>query len=161
VRLEASDPHGMPHPRYQGKVCTVLSRRGRSFEIEFYDGGKRKVLLANPVHLLPAGGPMTEAISLTAVKDLLTEAAQKRTLSREAQLALQHAEASVKLTREDTEKLLGELKELPWVDPLFALKVADLLPQFPEEVRLLASKDRTVLDEEQIKSLLELTAKYR
>jgi large subunit ribosomal protein L21e len=57
VRLEASDPHGMPHPRYQGKVCTVVSRRGRSFEIEFYDGGKRKVLLANPVHLLPADRP--------------------------------------------------------------------------------------------------------
>jgi DNA-directed RNA polymerase subunit F len=104
---------------------------------------------------------MTEAISLAAVKDLLTEAAQRRTLSREAQLALQHAEATVKLTRADTEKLLGELKELPWVDALLALKIADLLPQFPEEVRLLASKDRTVLDEEQIKSLLELTAKYR
>ncbi len=104
---------------------------------------------------------MTEAIPLAVVKDLLTETSQKRTLSREAQLALQHAEASVKLSREDTEKLLGELKELPWVDPLFALKIADLLPEFPEEVRLLASKDRTVLDEEQIKSLLELTAKYR
>jgi len=24
VRLEASDPHGQPHPRYQGRVVTVL-----------------------------------------------------------------------------------------------------------------------------------------
>lgn len=56
VRLEPSDPHGMPHPRYQGKVCTVIGRRGRSFEVEFLDGGKRKVLISNPVHLVPLGG---------------------------------------------------------------------------------------------------------
>ena len=54
VRLEASDPHGMPHPRYQGKVCTVVRPVGRSYQIEFLDGGKRKVLIAHPIHLAPA-----------------------------------------------------------------------------------------------------------
>ena len=55
VRLEASDPHGMPHPRYQGRVCTVLKKVGRSYQVEFLDGGKRKVLIAHPIHLTPAG----------------------------------------------------------------------------------------------------------
>jgi large subunit ribosomal protein L21e len=54
VRLEASDPHGMPHPRYQGRVCVVLGRRGRAYVISFLDGGKPKELIANPVHLQPA-----------------------------------------------------------------------------------------------------------
>jgi len=54
VVLEASDPHGQPHPRYQGRTCTVLEKVGRSYRIEFYDGGKRKELLAHPVHLTPA-----------------------------------------------------------------------------------------------------------
>ncbi len=40
VRLEASDPHGQPHPRYQGRTCV--------------DGGKAKELIATPVHLIPA-----------------------------------------------------------------------------------------------------------
>lgn len=57
VRLWPSDPHGMPHPRYQGKVCTVVARRGRSYEIEFLDGNKRKVLISNPVHLVPMESP--------------------------------------------------------------------------------------------------------
>jgi large subunit ribosomal protein L21e len=57
VRLEASDPHGMPHPRYQGRVCTVLRPVGRSYEIEFLDGGKRKVLVAHPIHLVRANRP--------------------------------------------------------------------------------------------------------
>jgi large subunit ribosomal protein L21e len=54
VRLEASDPHGMPHPRYQGRTCTVLRRVGRSYLVEFLDGRKRKQLVAAPIHLLPA-----------------------------------------------------------------------------------------------------------
>ena len=54
VRLEASDPHGMPHPRYQGRVCVVLGRRGRAYVLSFLDGGKPKELIANPIHLIPA-----------------------------------------------------------------------------------------------------------
>jgi len=62
VVLEPSDPHGQPHPRYQGRTCVVLEKVGRSYRIEFYDGGKRKELIAAPVHLLPASpAPGAEA----------------------------------------------------------------------------------------------------
>jgi large subunit ribosomal protein L21e len=54
IRLEASDPHGMPHPRYQGRTCTVIGRVGRAYRVEFIDGHKRKELIANPVHLAAA-----------------------------------------------------------------------------------------------------------
>jgi large subunit ribosomal protein L21e len=55
VRLEASDPRGQPHPRYQGRTCLVIGRVGRAYKLEFTDGGKRKELIANPVHLTPVG----------------------------------------------------------------------------------------------------------
>ena len=55
VRIEPSDPHGQPHPRYQGRTCTVIGRVGRAYRVEFLDGGKRKVLISNPVHLVPMG----------------------------------------------------------------------------------------------------------
>lgn len=54
VDLEPSDPHGQPHPRYQGRVCTVLEKVGRSYRVGFTDGGKAKQLLAAPVHLRPS-----------------------------------------------------------------------------------------------------------
>lgn len=54
VRLEASDSHGQPHPRYQGRVCTVVAKVGRAYRIQFLDGGKSKQLIATPVHLIPA-----------------------------------------------------------------------------------------------------------
>jgi large subunit ribosomal protein L21e len=54
VRLEGSDPHGMPHPRYQGRVCTVLAQVGRAYRIGFTDGQKPKQLIALPIHLARA-----------------------------------------------------------------------------------------------------------
>lgn len=55
VRIEPSDPHGQPHPRYQGRTCTVVARSGKAYRIAFLDGGKRKELIATPIHLVPAG----------------------------------------------------------------------------------------------------------
>ena len=54
VRIEASDPHGQPHPRYQGRTCTVVAKSGRAYRVAFLDGGKRKELIATPIHLMPA-----------------------------------------------------------------------------------------------------------
>jgi large subunit ribosomal protein L21e len=55
VRLEPSSPRGQPHPRYQGRTCTVVARVGNAYRIEFLDGGKRKELVSLPIHLAPAG----------------------------------------------------------------------------------------------------------
>jgi len=57
VRIEPSDPHGQPHPRYQGRVCTVVAKSGRAYRVEFLDGGKRKELIALPIHLVPVPRP--------------------------------------------------------------------------------------------------------
>lgn len=104
---------------------------------------------------------MPEPVSLAAVKQLLTEEAGRRTLPREALLAQQHAELFARLSVEDTNKLIAELRELPYVDAALAVKLADVLPQYPEEIRLLFSKERVVLDEAQLTRLLETIAHYR
>jgi len=104
---------------------------------------------------------MPEPVSLARVKDLLTEEAAHRTLPREAGLALQHAELFARLSTEQTDKLIAELRTLPFVDSAVAVKVADVLPQYPEEIRLLFSKERVALDEAQIARLLEIVAQFR
>ncbi len=104
---------------------------------------------------------MPEPVPLATVKQMLTEQAALRTLPREALLAQQHAEAFAHLSPEDTQKMLGELAALGFVSVPIAIKIVDLLPQFPEEVRLLFAKERIALDEAQITSLLELVARYR
>jgi DNA-directed RNA polymerase subunit F len=104
---------------------------------------------------------MAEPVPLARVKQLLSEEAARRTLPREAALALQHAETFARLEPEDAAKLFGELRSLPFVDASLATKIVDTLPQYPEEIRLLFSKERIVLDEEQVSRLLELTAQHR
>jgi len=104
---------------------------------------------------------MPEPVPVSRVKDLLAEEATHRTLPREAALALQHAELFTRLTTEATEKLIAELRTLPFVDAAVAVKIADTLPQYPEEIRLLFSKERVGLDEEQVARLLEIVAHHR
>jgi len=104
---------------------------------------------------------MPEPVPLSKVKELLTEEAGHRTLPREAALAHQHAEQFARLTAEQTAKLLAALRALPYVDATVAVKIADVLPQYPEEIRLLFSKERVALDEEQVTKLLEIVAQHR
>ena len=104
---------------------------------------------------------MPEPVPLADVRKLLTEEASRRTLPREAMLAQQHAELFAPLPPEEVAKLVAELRQLPYVDAALAVKLADTMPQYPEEVRLLFSKERVVLDEEQLTRLLETIAHYR
>lgn len=104
---------------------------------------------------------MPEPVPLGRVKELLTEEAGRRTLPREALLAQGHAETFARLTEEATKKLIAELRTLPFVDAAMAVKIADVLPQYPEEVRLLFSKERVLLDEAQLTRLLEIVAQHR
>jgi DNA-directed RNA polymerase subunit F len=104
---------------------------------------------------------MPEPVPLAKVKDLLAEEAARRTLPREAALAHQHAELFARLSSEATTKLIEELRTLPFVDAAVAVKIADSLPQYPEEIRLLFSKERVPLDEEQVARLLEIVAHHR
>lgn len=104
---------------------------------------------------------MPEPVPLAEVKRRLTEEASRRTLPREAMLAQGHSESFARLPPEETTKLLASLRELPFVDAAMAVKLADLMPQYPEELRLLFSKERVLLDEPQLTKLLEILAQYR
>lgn len=104
---------------------------------------------------------MPEPVALSHVKRMLSEEAARRVLPREALLAQAHADTFAKLTPEATEKLIAELRALPHVDAAMAVKLADLLPQYPEEVRLLYAKERVLLDESQLTRLLEILAQHR
>ncbi len=42
---------GMPHPRYRGRVGTILRLRGQSYEVEINDGNAIKMLIVPAVHL--------------------------------------------------------------------------------------------------------------
>jgi len=53
IRIDPSVHKGTPHRRFHGRTGTVIGKRGRSYIVEIYDGGKRKELFVRPEHLRP------------------------------------------------------------------------------------------------------------
>ena len=51
IFIDASVVKGQPHPRYHGRVGTVVERRGKAYVIEIRDGGKTKKIISRPEHL--------------------------------------------------------------------------------------------------------------
>jgi DNA-directed RNA polymerase subunit F len=101
------------------------------------------------------------AVTLAEVKDLLERAeAQRGELSYEQKLALEHARRFAKFTMENVQKLMEELRENPKVDIGMAVRIADIAPTHPDDVRALFSKARTNLDEAEVQKILETVQKY-
>jgi large subunit ribosomal protein L21e len=48
---EPSSQRGMPHPRFKGKMGTIVGKRGKSYIVEFLDVNKLKKVIARPEHL--------------------------------------------------------------------------------------------------------------
>ncbi|MCX8166969.1 MAG: 50S ribosomal protein L21e [Candidatus Micrarchaeota archaeon] len=42
---------GLPHPRFKGKLGTIVGIRGKSYEVEIHDFERKKLIVVPPVHL--------------------------------------------------------------------------------------------------------------
>jgi large subunit ribosomal protein L21e len=55
IVLEPSSQRGMPHPRFKGRVGTVIARRGKCYVLEVKNGKKTKRIISGPEHLRAMG----------------------------------------------------------------------------------------------------------
>ncbi len=53
IVLEPAYHFGMPHPRFKGRVGEVVGQQGDCYLVKIKDGGKVKILISHPVHLVP------------------------------------------------------------------------------------------------------------
>ncbi len=104
---------------------------------------------------------MEDFLTLSEVRELLRKEKEERgELSPEQGYALQHSEAFSKLTIKKTAKLVKDLLDLDFVSPPNAVKIADLLPTSPEEVRAIFAKERFTLGTEDVERILTIVGKY-
>ncbi|HLE48019.1 MAG TPA: RNA polymerase Rpb4 family protein [Candidatus Thermoplasmatota archaeon] len=100
-------------------------------------------------------------VPLADVKELLEKAeAGRGELTYEQKLALEHARRFARFTASSAKQLLDELMQNPKVDLVNAIRVADLSPSHPDDVRAVFSKARVTLDEAEIQKILESVLKY-
>ncbi|MDD2936269.1 MAG: RNA polymerase Rpb4 family protein [Candidatus Methanomethylophilaceae archaeon] len=99
-------------------------------------------------------------VSLAEVNSLLAVEKEKRGLLTLQNASMEHAKVMSRLSSEDAAKLVGELEAIPPVTEFTAVKIADVLPQFPVDLRAIFSKERVNLEPEAIEKILATVAKY-
>ncbi|MGC9444885.1 MAG: RNA polymerase Rpb4 family protein [Candidatus Methanospirareceae archaeon] len=78
----------------------------------------------------------------------------------ERRKASEHTSKFAKLSAEGSRALVDELSELPKMKESIAVRIADLVPKSPNEVRAIYAKERFTLTEADIESILDVIAKH-
>ncbi|MBE6520045.1 MAG: RNA polymerase [Thermoplasmata archaeon] len=99
-------------------------------------------------------------VTLAEVKRLLLEESDKRELLTSQKAALDHAQAVSYLSVEDTQSIVEEVSKLDKVTDRIAIKIADILPKYPNDVRAIFYKERVELTADDIQEILDIVAKY-
>jgi len=99
-------------------------------------------------------------VPLAEVKDILAERQGEGELTAEQKLSLEHAQKFSRLDSKKAKKLIKELTELGFVSEVNAVKIADILPSHPDDVRLIFSKERASVEKKDIEKILSIVQKY-
>jgi len=99
-------------------------------------------------------------VSLAEALKMLEKEQEKRELGYEQKLALAHAQQFSKLSIEDSDKLRADLVKMDHVSEALAYKIIEVLPNHPDDVRVIFSKERHTLSPEETEKILEAVRKY-
>lgn len=106
-------------------------------------------------------------ITISEAREILEKIVEKRRekaeILYETRKTLKYLRTFSKLPADKAKELVEELLKLPQLygKKELAVKIADLMPRIPDEVRIIYAKERYTLSEEQIKEILEVVNKYR
>ena len=100
-------------------------------------------------------------VLLAEVKELIKEETTEENRTYEQKLALQHAEQHSSISVEKGRSMVKELIHLNNVNEWIAVKIVDMMPTHPDDVRAIFAKERFTLTPEEINAILEIVAKYR
>ncbi|MDR0309486.1 MAG: RNA polymerase Rpb4 family protein [Candidatus Methanoplasma sp.] len=99
-------------------------------------------------------------VTLAEVRDLLDEEHAKRELLTPQKASMEHARTVCTISAEAAGKIVEEVSAINGISAYAAVKIADLLPRYPEDVRAIFSKERLTVDPSAIDQIIEVVGKY-
>ena len=101
-------------------------------------------------------------VSLAEVKTMLSHAQETREeLTYEQKIALEHARRFSRLDEKTANALIKDiLAAYPQMEEKYAYRIADLLPQHPEDVMGILQKARLDLSEDDCEKILDIVDKH-
>ena len=105
-------------------------------------------------------------ITIAEAKELMEKIAEERQkraeLLFETRRALKHLRTFARLPADKAKELAEELLRLPQVPSKeIAVKLVDIMPRIPDEVRIIYAKEKITLSPEEIEQILDVIDKYR
>lgn len=102
-------------------------------------------------------------ITLAQVESLLKKRKKEGELRYEQKISLNYAHKFSKLSTKKAKKLVKELLDLDIVKVReeHAIKIANLLPEDRDDVRVIFAKERFSLKSEEIDQILEVVSRYQ
>ncbi|UCE45027.1 MAG: RNA polymerase [Methanobacteriota archaeon] len=98
--------------------------------------------------------------ALADVLEILTERQDEQELTSEQKLALEHCQKFSRLESKKVKKLLKEIGELGFVTEPNAVKIVDIMPTHPDDVRVIFAKERANLEKKDVEKILSIVEKY-
>lgn len=99
-------------------------------------------------------------VSLAEVRDLMAEEGEKRELYTVQKAARDHAQAVCEISVETATAIAAEVQEVPGITASVAYKIADLVPQYPEDVRAILAKERITLEPAQLDKICDIVTNH-
>jgi len=98
--------------------------------------------------------------TLAEVKEIIEERQQTGELTPEQKLALEHCQRFSRIDAKKAKKLVKELTELGFVSEINAVKIADILPNHPDDIRAIFAKERSAVEKKDVEKILSVVQKY-
>ncbi len=104
---------------------------------------------------------ITASEAKKVMEEVIVRRKEKGEISFEARKTMNYLNAVVKIDSEKARKIVEEAEKLPFVSEEIAIKIAEILPEIPDEVRVIFAKERITLSPEQIHQILDIVQKYK
>jgi len=103
----------------------------------------------------------TKPVGMPEAKEILSKREKIKELTYEQKLALEHLRKFTKMDVDKSKKFLKELSQILRMSDETKTKILNILPQNPDELRMIFAREKFSLKDDEIKKILELIKKYR
>ncbi len=104
-----------------------------------------------------------KTITMAEAKELLEKLIKEKKIQEVSYVTkqtLDYLKKFIRISAEDAKKMLEELLKLDKINERIAIKIVDLMPRTPEEVRAIYAKEIYILTKEDVEKILNIVYKY-
>lgn len=99
-------------------------------------------------------------VSWTDAKKILEKKVKEKELGYEQKNALEHLRKFSRLTEKDTSEMVEELKKIEKLRERHIVGIVNMLPQDPDELRMLFANEIVTLSDDDKKKILSIVKKF-